>query len=74
MHRLTGIVWWFNNSKGYGFIGREGGLDVFVRYSAIATEGYKKLDEGDRVEFDIVQGQTGPQASNVVISKTRLVG
>jgi len=66
MERLKGIVKWFNNAKGYGFIGRDdGGADVFLHYSAIRSEGYKSLAEGDRVEFDIVQGQKGPQAANV---------
>jgi cold shock protein len=63
--RLKGTVKWFNNAKGYGFIGREDGPDVFVHYSAIASEGYKSLQEGDSVEFEIVQGQKGPQAANV---------
>ena len=63
--RLKGTVKWFNNAKGYGFIGRDGGPDVFVHYSAISSEGYKSLQEGDNVEFEIVQGQKGPQASNV---------
>jgi CspA family cold shock protein len=66
--RLKGTVKWFNNAKGYGFIGRENGPDVFVHYSAITGEGYKSLQEGDAVEFEIVQGQKGPQAANV--SKT----
>ena len=56
---------WFNNAKGYGFIGRENGPDVFVHYSAITAEGYKSLQEGDQVEFEIAQGQKGPQAANV---------
>lgn len=64
--KVTGIVKWFNNSKGYGFIGHEGGADVFVHYSAITADGYRSLNEGDSVEFEIVQGQKGPQASNVV--------
>jgi cold shock protein len=63
--RLKGTVKWFNNAKGYGFIGREDGPDVFVHYSAINIEGYKSLQEGDAVEFEIVQGQKGPQAANV---------
>lgn len=57
---------WFNNAKGYGFIGREEGPDVFVHYSAISSEGYKSLAEGDAVEFEIVEGQKGPQAGNVI--------
>jgi cold shock protein len=63
---MEGTVKWFNNSKGYGFIGRDNGPDVFVHYTAIAGEGYKTLDEGDRVEFEIVQGPKGPQAANVI--------
>lgn len=67
--RLKGTVKWFNNAKGYGFIGREDGPDVFVHYSAISSEGYKSLQEGDAVEFEIVQGQKGPQAANVTKSQ-----
>ncbi|HVP65361.1 MAG TPA: cold shock domain-containing protein [candidate division Zixibacteria bacterium] len=66
MSRLKGTVKWFNNAKGFGFIGREDGPDVFVHYSAIAAEGYKSLQEGDQVEFEIVEGQKGPQAGNVI--------
>jgi len=65
--RLKGTVKWFNNAKGFGFIGREDGQpDVFVHYSAINSNGYKSLQEGDPVEFEIVEGQKGPQAGNVV--------
>jgi cold shock protein len=65
--RLRGTVKWFNNAKGFGFIGRDdGNNDVFVHYSAINSDGYKSLQEGDQVEFEIVEGQKGPQAGNVV--------
>jgi len=62
---VQGTVKWFNNSKGYGFIGRDDGPDVFVHYSAILGDGYRSLQEGDTVEFEIVQGPKGPQAANV---------
>jgi cold shock protein len=62
---MVGKVKWFNNAKGYGFIGRDDGPDVFVHYSAILGEGYRTVAEGDLVEFEIVQGQKGPQAANV---------
>ena len=61
----TGTVKWFSNEKGYGFIEREEGEDVFVHFSAIAMDGYKSLTEGQRVEFDVVQGSKGLQAANV---------
>ena len=61
----TGIVKWFNSEKGYGFISQEGGPDVFVHFSAIAGSGYRNLEENQKVEFDITQGQKGPQAANV---------
>lgn len=64
---MRGTVKWFNDAKGFGFIGRDGGAkDVFVHFSAIQSSGYKKLVEGDEVEFDVVQGKKGPQAANVV--------
>lgn len=61
----TGTVKWFNAAKGYGFISREEGDDVFVHFKAIQAEGYKSLDEGDQVQFEIEQGPKGLQASNV---------
>ncbi|RNB90578.1 cold-shock protein [Brevibacillus fluminis] len=60
-----GTVKWFNAEKGFGFIQVEGGEDVFVHYSAIQSEGFKTLEEGQKVEFEIVQGSRGPQAANV---------
>ena len=64
--RITGKVKWFNNSKAYGFISREGGADVFVHHTAIQGEGYKSLEEGQAVEFEVTRGPKGEQASNVV--------
>ena len=61
----SGKVKWFNNAKGYGFIEQEGGSDVFVHYSAIQGSGYRSLEEGQQVEFEISQGPKGPQAANV---------
>ena len=63
---VAGKIKWFSNSKGYGFIEQENGPDVFVHFSAIKGEGFKSLEEGQKVEFDIVQGNRGPQAENVV--------
>jgi CspA family cold shock protein len=65
MSRIAGTVKWLNDAKGYGFISREGGPDVFVHFSAIRGNGFKSLAEGDHVEFEIVQGQKGPQAAEV---------
>ncbi len=65
MARIQGTVKWFNDAKGFGFIAHEGGPDVFVHFSAIQSSGFKSLAEGDRVEFEIVQGQKGPQAADV---------
>ncbi|MGC1907661.1 MAG: cold shock domain-containing protein [Candidatus Acidiferrum sp.] len=62
---MIGTVKWFNNSKGYGFIGRNDGPDVFIHYSAILADGYRSLSEGDPVEFEIIDGPKGPQAANV---------
>ena len=64
--REVGTVKWFNGSKGYGFIAREGADDVFVHFSAVQMEGYKVLEEGQRVEFSVEQGPKGLQATNVV--------
>lgn len=64
--KLTGRVKWFNDSKGYGFIEQEGGRDIFVHYTAIQGEGFKSLAEGQKVEFEIIEGAKGPQATQVV--------
>ena len=61
----TGTVKWFNGSKGFGFIEREEGTDVFVHFNAIQGDGYKSLDEGDKVQFEVEQGPKGPNAANV---------
>lgn len=63
---MQGKVKWFNAEKGFGFIEREGGKDVFVHFSAIQMDGFKTLEEGQTVEFDIVEGERGPQAANVM--------
>lgn len=65
--RIIGTVKWFNNSKGYGFLAQDNGTDVFVHFSAIQGEGYRSLEEGQKVEFSIEKGQKGLQASNVII-------
>jgi CspA family cold shock protein len=65
--RETGTVKWFNGSKGYGFIAREQGDDVFVHFSAIQGQGFRNLEEGQNVEFDVEQGQKGLQATNVSV-------
>lgn len=65
--RETGTVKWFNSTKGFGFIEREGGNDVFVHFSAINASGYRSLDEGQRVEFVVTEGQKGPQAQDVIV-------
>ena len=62
-----GTVKWFNSEKGFGFITQDGGADVFVHFSAIGGDGYKELKENQRVEFDVTDGPTGPQAASVVI-------
>jgi CspA family cold shock protein len=67
VEKEKGTVKWFNESKGYGFIARESGDDVFVHYSAISGDGFRTLNEGDRVEFVITQGQKGPAASDVTV-------
>jgi CspA family cold shock protein len=63
--QYRGVVRWFNNAKGYGFLGRDGGPDVFCHYSSIQRNGYKSLKEGDAVEYDVIQGDKGPQADQV---------
>ncbi|HUF37273.1 MAG TPA: cold-shock protein [Anaerolineales bacterium] len=65
--RETGVVKWFNATKGYGFIQRTEGKDVFVHFTAINTTGYRTLEEGQQVEFEVIQGEKGPQAQEVVI-------
>ncbi len=63
---MTGTVKWFNSEKGYGFITTDEGKDIFVHFSAIQSEGFKTLNEGDKVEFEVTEGDRGPQAVNVV--------
>ena len=64
--REVGTVKWFNNSKGFGFIARANGTDVFVHFSALRGEGYRSLEDGQQVEFEVVEGEKGPQAQDVV--------
>ncbi|MCB2148989.1 MAG: cold-shock protein [Deltaproteobacteria bacterium] len=64
---INGVVKWFNSSKGYGFIEQEDGPDVFVHHSGINSSGFRSLNEGDRVTFEIVQGPKGPSAANVTV-------
>jgi len=66
--RVVGTVKWFNSGKGYGFIAREGGPDVFVHFTAIQADGFRTLEQGQQVEFAIEQGEKGPQAVNVTIA------
>ncbi len=65
--RTTGTVKWFNDAKGFGFIQQENGPDVFVHFSAIQADGFKSLSENDKVEFEVTQGQKGPQATDVQV-------
>lgn len=67
MSTVTGTVKWFNESKGFGFIQRDSGPDVFAHFSAISSSGFKTLAEGQRVQFTVTQGQKGPQAENIVV-------
>ena len=67
MAQYEGVVRWFNNAKGYGFLGRDGDSDVFVHYTAIQKDGYKGLKEGDKVTYDVVQGDKGLQADTVTV-------
>ena len=65
MSQFRGVVRWFNNAKGYGFLGSDNGPDVFVHYSSIQSDGYKSLKEGEPVEYNVIQGEKGPQADQV---------
>ena len=67
--RITGTVKWFDEQKGFGFIEREGGPDVFAHFSAINSSGYKSLTEGQKVEFTVTQGQKGPQAEDISVAQ-----
>lgn len=68
MSRVSGTVKWFNDSKGFGFIEQEGGADVFVHHSAIQADGFRTLQEGQKVTMEVTQGQKGPQAENVMLA------
>ena len=70
---MKGTVKWFNAKKGFGFISDENGNDVFVHFSALQMDGFKVLDEGEEVEFDVVNGEKGPQASNCLLYTSRCV-
>jgi len=70
MAQREGVVRWFNNAKGYGFLGRDGDSDVFVHYTAIQKDGYKGLKEGDKVTYDVIQGEKGPQADMVTVLRS----
>jgi len=70
MGQHKGVIKWFNNAKGYGFVGREGAPDLFIHYTSIQQDGYKTLREGDEIEFEVVQGVKGPQADQVVVVKS----
>ena len=70
MAQYEGTVRWFNNAKGFGFLGRDGGPDVFVHYTAIQSDGYKSLKEGDPVQYDVILGDKGPQADQVTRMKS----
>ncbi len=72
MSQYKGVVKWFNTAKGYGFLGRDDGADVFVHYSSIELDGYKSLKEGDEVEFDVIEGARGLQADRVIRIKEAL--
>ena len=73
MSQFVGTVKWFNNAKGYGFLGSNEGPDVFCHFSSIQLNGYKSLKEGDEVNFDVIQGAKGPQADKVTLAK-KIVG
>ena len=71
MAQYSGVVKWFNNAKGFGFLGRNDGPDVFCHYSSIQSDGYKSLKEGESVAFDIIAGEKGPQADQVMRLSTK---